>query len=93
MRHIITGGSGFTGRVLAKKLIEKGELVVNFDLKNYEDIVLKEKTQFIQGDICSIADIQQIQLQSDDVVYHLAARQFADAVPERIGRNGFLRSM
>lgn len=82
MRHIITGGSGFTGKVLAKNLISNGHKVINFDLNNYDDIFLKENTEYIQGNICCSADIEKIKLQPDDVVYHLAARQFADAVPK-----------
>lgn len=82
MRHIITGGSGFTGKVLARNLIEKGETVINFDLKNYEDTFLASNTLFVQGNICEETDISKLNLQPNDVVYHLAARQFADAVPK-----------
>lgn len=83
MRHIITGGSGFTGKVLAKNLIQKGQKVVNFDLKNYDDEYLKNNTEYVQGDIRSLNDIQKLNLTPDDIVYHLAARQFADAVPKK----------
>ena len=33
MRHIITGGSGFTGSVLTKQLLDKGQEVVNIDIR------------------------------------------------------------
>ena len=62
MRHIITGGSGFTGKVLAKNLIQKGQKVVNFDLKNYDDEYLKNNTEYFQGDIRSLNDIQKLNL-------------------------------
>ncbi|MCO6504406.1 MAG: NAD(P)-dependent oxidoreductase [Snodgrassella sp.] len=83
MRHIITGGSGFTGQILARKLLEAGNEVVNFDLKNYTDKELDKKSQYVYGDIRSREDIKKLNLRADDVVYHLAARQFADAVPKR----------
>lgn len=82
MRHIITGGSGFTGKVLAKKLIEKGQTVINFDLRPYDDTFLAEKARFIKGDIRSPEQLEVLDLRPGDVVYHLAARQFADNVPK-----------
>lgn len=82
MRHIITGGSGFTGKVLAKKLIERNQTVVNFDIRPYEDAFLADKASFIEGDICSVEKIENLKLQSGDIIYHLAARQFADSVPK-----------
>ena len=83
MRHIITGGSGFTGQVLAQKLLDAGQEVINFDIRNFTDTELKKKCQYVYGDIRSTEDIKKINFHYDDVVYHLAARQFADAVPKR----------
>jgi nucleoside-diphosphate-sugar epimerase len=83
LRHIITGGSGFTGQILTRKLLEAGNEVVNFDLRNYTDKELDKKSQYVYGDIRSREDIKKLNLCADDVVYHLAARQFADAVPKR----------
>lgn len=83
LRHIITGGSGFTGQLLAHRLLEDGQEVVNFDIKNYSDDYLQKNSQFINGDVRSIEDIKKLKLRSEDVIYHLAARQFADAVPKR----------
>lgn len=82
MRHIITGGSGFTGKVLAKKLILANQTVINFDFKNYDDDFLVNNSNFIQGDITSKSDVSKLNLQSSDIVYHLAARQFAGDVPK-----------
>lgn len=83
MRHIITGGSGFTGQVLAQKLLDAGQEVINFDIRNFTDTELKKKCQYVYGDIRSTEDIKKINFHYDDVVYHLAARQFAGAVPKR----------
>nr|WP_279039868.1 NAD(P)-dependent oxidoreductase [Snodgrassella alvi] len=81
MRHIITGGSGFTGQILTRKLLQNGNEVVNFDIKKYTDCTLEKQSQFVYGDIRSVQDIRKLDLQPDDIVYHLAARQFADNVP------------
>ncbi|PTV77481.1 NAD-dependent epimerase/dehydratase family protein [Agrobacterium pusense] len=86
MKHIITGGSGFTGQVLAAKLIAEGEEVVIFDKTAPSDVEVAKAATPIHGDVRSAADLARLPLSQDDVVYHLAARQFADSVPAR-GRN------
>ncbi len=83
MRHVITGGSGFTGAALTYQLLERGEEVVNFDLKSPADPILASSTRFICGDVRKHGDLAKLELGRDDIVYHLAARQFADAVPRR----------
>ena len=82
MRHIITGGSGFTGSVLTRRLLEKGQEVVNIDIREQKNVELKKSVHFIHGDITDITTLEKINLKEDDVVYHLAARQFADDVPK-----------
>ena len=88
MRHVITGGSGFTGAALTNQLLERGDEVVNFDLKSPADPGLASSTRFICGDVRKHDDLAKLELGRDDVVYHLAARQFADAVPRR-GRDAW----
>jgi nucleoside-diphosphate-sugar epimerase len=88
MRHVITGGSGFTGSALTYQLLERAGEVVNIDLKSPADPVLASSTRFICGDIRKPDDLARLELGCDDVVYHLAARQFADAVPHR-GRDAW----
>lgn len=89
MRHVITGGAGFTGRVLARMLADRGEQVVLFDqrLPAWPDA-----PPCIQGDIRRPEDLDRIGLQPGDVVHHLAARQFADAVPRR-GREAWFNEI
>ncbi|WP_027038415.1 NAD-dependent epimerase/dehydratase family protein [Mesorhizobium ciceri] len=81
MRHIITGGSGFVGTYMASVLAERGENVVVFDLD--EPLGMKSSLDFILGDVRQHRDLRKLQLQRDDVVYHLAARQFHGDVPYR----------
>jgi NAD dependent epimerase/dehydratase family len=57
--------------------------VVNFDLKSPTGPVLASSTRFICGDVRKHDDLVRLELGRDDVVYHLAARQFAAAVPRR----------
>jgi nucleoside-diphosphate-sugar epimerase len=88
MRHVISGGSGFTGAALTRQLLKRGDEIVNFDLKPPADAVLASSTRFVCGDIRKPDDLARLGLGPDDVVYHLAARQFADAVPRR-GRDAW----
>lgn len=83
MKHIITGGSGFTGQVLAAKLIAEGAEVIIFDKKPPNDSAIGASAAFIWGDICNPNDLAKLPISQDDAIYHLAARQFADAVPAR----------
>jgi len=92
MRHVITGGSGFTGLFLSRVLMERGEKVVIFDLRRPVDPSVSNYAEFIEGDVTKPADLAKLMLGQDDVVYHLAARQFADAVPSR-GRDDWFRAV
>ncbi|WP_336761382.1 NAD(P)-dependent oxidoreductase [Asaia sp. VD9] len=82
MRHIITGGSGFTGKVLTRLLLETGSTVVHFDQNPIEDGIAKGDFQTVKGDIRRPDDVERLNLTAGDVVYHLAARQFANDVPK-----------
>ena len=76
MKYLITGGAGFIGSHLAKKLIAGGDQVVVFDnlstgsASNLSEI--KDKIEFQQGDILDEAVIDKLVSESDYVV-HLAA--------------------
>jgi len=89
VRHVITGGSGFTGRYLASFLLRRGDEVVLFDRRPPDD---KRRAVFIEGDVTRAGDLERIGLRDGDVVYHLAARQFADAVP-RFGRTAWFEAV
>ncbi len=73
MKHIITGGDGFLGTELAKKLIARGEKVLAIDIKqsnspHYQHI------DFMLLDITDRAALETLPVDEDDVVYHFAAR-------------------
>ncbi len=79
MTHIVIGGEGFTGSVLTKKLLDLGEEVLSIDL-----IYNKKRdarARFEQADITIYEKLQSIPLGEGDIVYHLAARQYHNALP------------
>lgn len=92
MRHIITGGSGFTGSVLTRRLLERGEEVINLDIREQPIIALRSNVGFVHGDVTDNKTLKKLNLKEDDVIYHLAARQFADAVP-RTDREGWFNDV
>lgn len=77
---LITGGAGFIGSNLAKKLIKKGEEVTILDNlspqihgKNAEiPFDLKEKVRFIKGDVRNKDDWRKA-IKRQDIIIHLAA--------------------
>lgn len=92
MRHVITGGSGFTGTALIRQLLPRGQEIVNLDLRSQPDVALGEATTYIKGDVTKPSDLALIGLRPGDVVYHLAARQFADPVPA-FGRDAWFNAV
>ena len=73
MKHIITGGDGFLGTELAKKLVARGEKVLALDIKktgspHYDDI------DFMMVDITDKQALATVPVDDDDIVYHFAAR-------------------
>ena len=68
--HLITGGSGFIGSRLARRLVEEGERVRILDL--IRDADLPEGIAFHQGSICDRATVASA-MEGVDVVHHHAA--------------------
>jgi len=68
MRILVTGGSGFIGTHLIQKLTEKGNEVVNFDLRPGKN----QNIQFIQGDTTSSQEVESA-IRNVDAVFHLAS--------------------
>jgi nucleoside-diphosphate-sugar epimerase len=83
---LVTGGAGFIGSHLARKLIKEGHQVIVVDnlcegkLKNIADILAKgqsrsagkDKVKFYQEDILNLSSLQKI-FKNVDYVFHQAA--------------------
>ena len=75
-KYIVTGGAGFIGSNIAKELIKRGETVKVIDnlstgfSKNLDEI--KDKIEFIEGDIQDLALLQK-EFAGFDYVLHQAA--------------------
>lgn len=68
---LVTGGSGFIGSHLVKRLSDKGE-VVTFDKYPYKGkLTIPNKVRFIEGDIVDQKKIREV-MQGVDYVFHLA---------------------
>lgn len=66
----ITGGCGYLGIALAKKLKELGYKVRVYDL--VKSSKLPDDIEFIQGDVCDYNKLKQA-TKDVDIIYHLAA--------------------
>jgi len=71
MRYLVTGGSGYFGEILVKKLLSEDRNVVIFDLNppSFSD----PKLLYIQGDITDIKSIRAA-CENTKVVYHCVAQ-------------------
>jgi nucleoside-diphosphate-sugar epimerase len=73
-KYLVTGGAGFIGTNLVKKLLEeKHEVVVidNFVAGRFPDRI-QEGAQYVEGDIRSRADLDKVMVGIDGI-FHLAA--------------------
>jgi len=71
MKHLVTGGSGFLGNLIARRLRAQGESVVVFDL--WEDPTRPDDIAFVRGDVRDRQAVAAI-MNGVDVVHHTAAR-------------------
>jgi len=79
MKYLVTGGAGFIGYHLCRRLLENEEnsLVIfdnlsTGDISNIKDIIDSERVEFREGNILDF-DLVDILCKDCDVVYHLAA--------------------
>lgn len=68
---LVTGGSGYFGSMLVRRLLERGGSCRVFDLNDAED--RPSEVEFVQGDICDCEAIRQA-CTGVDVVYHNVAQ-------------------
>ncbi|KZL94103.1 dTDP-glucose 4,6-dehydratase [Clostridium magnum] len=79
MNILVTGGAGFIGRWVVKRLLEDGHRVVALDnlsngsLENIQDLQEREDFKFIIGDIKDEKILDEIFKEKFDIIYHLAA--------------------
>lgn len=79
MRIIVTGNSGFVGRKLTQKLLEKGHSVYGFDKIKTKDPLANENENFeqLEVDLCSFDSIIKScsSLKDINFVFHTVAKQ------------------
>jgi nucleoside-diphosphate-sugar epimerase len=76
MTRLITGGTGFVGSELAKRLIEKGDRVVLFDISPNINAVreIKDKISIIRGDISNWSELfNAVKDHNIKSIFHLGA--------------------
>lgn len=80
MNILVTGGAGFIGRWVVKKLLEDNHKVVALDnlsngsLKNIEEFINDDNFTFVQGDIKDNVLLKDLFKENKfDIIYHLAA--------------------
>ena len=68
--HLVTGGSGFLGNLIARRLLERGEKVKILDI--WEDPSRPREIEYIHCDICDRDGVAKA-MQGVDVVHHNVA--------------------
>ena len=86
LRILVTGGAGFIGSALVRRLVDRGYYVVNFDKLTYSgnldslrQIEGVANYRFIHGDICDAAKVSRLLTDERvDAIMHLAAESHVD---------------
>lgn len=78
MNILVTGGAGFIGRWVVKRLLDDGHSVVVLDnlsngqIENIEEFSERD-FKFIKGDIKEECDLDKVFKEKYDIIYHLGA--------------------
>ena len=87
MRILITGGAGFIGSALVRRLIDKSEHhVLVYDALTYaglesslESVATSNRYQFVKGDVCDAEGVERVIADfRPQIVAHLAAESHVD---------------
>src|SRR5437868_12914863 len=81
MRILVTGGTGFIGRILCERLVARGDEVVALVRSPKKAAGLPPGVKMLQGDLSLFADPATV-LPPCDVVIHLAAVIAADSLEQ-----------
>jgi len=79
MKTLVTGGAGFIGRWLVKRLLDEGHSVNAIDdfsngrRENIEEFFQRGSFHFLEGDIRNERTLEKLFEEEYDIVYHLAA--------------------
>jgi len=79
MKHILFGGDGFVGRVLATKLGNEGEEVIVADILK-GDCPHYAKCEWVHLDVTKPEDFGKIDIQPEDAIYNLSAKMLSPIV-------------
>ena len=75
--YLVTGAAGFLGGTVCRKLIERGENVRAFVLKNDPAIkYIPKEVEKIEGDLCDIKSLERffnVSKELDIIVLHIAS--------------------
>ena len=86
MKYVVTGGAGFIGSHITKKLVERGDVITVIDnmntgkKKNLESVI--DKINFVKGDILDIDLLEDITKDADGVFHHAALASVQDSFDE-----------
>jgi UDP-glucose 4-epimerase len=88
MKALITGGAGFIGSHLSRKLIDKGWSVSVIDdlstgcIENIAPLIEAGQVSFVEGDACDAAAMDSL-IADCDIVFHLAAAVGVQLIVDR----------
>jgi len=86
MKYVVTGGAGFIGSHITKKLVERGDVVTVIDnmntgkKKNLESVI--DKINFVKGDILDTELVEGITKDVDGVFHQAALASVQDSFDE-----------
>lgn len=88
MKHVIIGGDGFVGAVLASDLHGRGEDVLVADIRKSPHPVYSN-VAFQHLDVTNRAAFEDLPLHRDDIVYNLSAKMLSPIMPRAKRREFF----